>query len=295
MIFEINNNNDIMLRVPLDFISEQQITQDNKHFCIRLPFEQLIGKILTHKITPSYLTFNIITHNNICDIKLVNILYNPEKYDDCIFKPYTYINKFKYLDGINLHSSVKGILVKHDSPIRKITIGQHGFNFIDHDVTLLSIYAQEIDNKHIYIPFNPLIPYEIPNFTGSIFIHDNLNIEIDSDNHNDIIIYTLCNNLVMYSGGHMLDRYCKSVNIKLKEIVNEELIINMKLQSDTLCSIIGDKIEENSYYWKCDKCTCVCEYDIFSIYITYKKKCPCCQLVLNVINKYKNIDEKIEN
>jgi len=82
----------------------------------------------------------------------------------------------------------------------------------------------------------------------------------------------------------MIKRYNKNIEVELKpsNIITDYDIIKQKLPENTECNIIGDVIENNGYYWECDRCTCVCDYELFILYLSLcSKKCPCCQLVLH--------------
>lgn len=298
MVFTLESSGNLIIKIPIDFIGDKNIEYNENKYSIKLPFGYLIGKIHSYLMGGATLEFSIETSNEISDISLMAITYlvgNNNNYNPK-FVLFNFINEIHYGELLSKFGnvSVKGLLIKHEKPIKHITIGQVGTVFIDYDEIFINLYTHEIDNNLTYVPFNSLVDLETLDNKGSVYLSEQFTLDIECDDKKDIKIYQICNNILLYIDGSVVSRYLFNINIELKDFVFYDKIILQKLPENTECMLTYIPITENDFYWKCDRCVCICDYEMFLIWVAMSRRCPCCQLVLHKINKYQNT-EKIED
>jgi hypothetical protein len=226
---------------------------------------------------------NIIKENN---IKLDNF-YKTYKKAECVFDETNYYIKKDIIYNIMvIHRIDDNIVINSNQNMSCNYDNYNIFYKIEYDYCKEFIStSKQLNTKNrinkCYINNQNDTTYNVETFENMTYKEN----QIKTEN-----MFLTISKYIFYI--YILLQIITQIKIKINEI-NKPILINKLLPPNTECIISYNIIKSNTYYYKCERCVAVYEWDSYIEYInTYRKyKCAYCTKEFNLKKTYINTCE----
>lgn len=289
-----------LIEIPSKIFIDNYIYNYDDEIIINPMLDIFLGEILLNKSFFDY-KISIETNEHIEQIDAIckylcyedtrrNQLMNEEHY------VYKTIEKFNYEHTLAQNKFIfngitQGFILYSHSPIKKLVLKYNNMVLQEYNDILLEIYAERLNKNTIYVPFvtnNKLTDNNINSLPDLTVFKEGIVIEIDTDDN--VEIYQVKYQIISSDQLNIIPVNVTHGMIVDKKMIGKSFIIkpySKKLEDNTECMITKCTINEGDYYWGCDKCVCVCDYEMAEEWFRMSNKCPYCNRLVDTRNLIK--------